>query len=165
MKQKVVIKKSKIANAGDGVYAQSLFRKGDRVCEYAGDIVDKEHTMDIYLMDRVRYLREIHPYARDLDEMHVIIGDRQLGLDPERCGVYVNDAGSLKDTSDASIAEYTATSVKCNVMPVPDADNKNIYYVATKRIKRGEEIYAHYGVHYWLLLNGVPAEKLLKMCF
>lgn len=157
MKQ-VKVKPSKINNAGKGVYAESLYRKGDRVCEYAGNIMDKKLTMDMYLMDRSRYLQEIHPYARDLDEKRVIIGDRSLEQCGFKAGVYVNDAGCLNKVDSNSIASYKSTEQKCNVKSVRYDDR--LYYVATKRIKRGEELYAHYGVHYWLLLNNVPAEQL-----
>lgn len=149
-------KQSNIPDAGAGLFAGTMFRKGDTVCEYAGTKMDKVETMDMYLDDQDTYLTDIHPYSRDLDESTVIIGDRSM----PRSGVFVNDGASLKFKTPTAIKQYISASKAKQNVHTNIIDGK-IYYVASKRIKKGEEIYAHYGPYYWLLLNGIPAEQLM----
>lgn len=154
---------SLIPKAGLGLFAKKIYRKGEIVCEYAGNHCEKSIMMELYLENIEEYLR-IHQYARDLDEDTVIIGDPELGkADLGKSGVYVNDGACLqpgKHDRDA-IQRYVRLSMKaCNVEPLVQGDK--LFYVASKRIKKGEEIYAHYGPHYWLLLGGVPADQLRK---
>lgn len=138
-----------------GLFARTTFRKGDTVCEYAGHKVRKMHNLQVYLDDRDFYLSEIHPYARDLNETTVIIGDRGI----PNSGVFVNDGACLTGRSVSDMQRYIRDSEqKANV--TTEIRDDQIYYVATKRIKKGEEVLTSYGVHYWLLLNGVPAEEL-----
>lgn len=167
-KSKIKIKKSDLDGANKGVFAKSLFHKGDVICEYAGDIKSKTYMADLYESNYNEYLK-LHKYARDLNSNTVVIGDHKLAEeDWIKSGVYVND-GACLDTSinyDSCleqhielISRYVCNSkMKQNVEPIV-RDGK-IYYIAIKRIKKEEELYTHYGKHYWLLLSGIGAEKL-----
>lgn len=149
------MRESGIKGAGTGLFSRTMFRKGDTVCEYAGRKVFKVHNMELYVNDRDFYLSEIHPYARNLSDDTVIVGDREI----PNSGVFVNDGARLTSKSSADIQRYVQESERrANVTTEVRGDQ--IFYVATKRIKKGEEILASYGVHYWLLLHGIPAEEL-----
>ncbi len=165
-KSKVKVQKSNLYDAEKGLFAKALFRKGDKVCEYAGEIKDKTDMADFYQYDQEGYMK-IHRYIRDLDNERVIIGDHELVKnDWMKSGVYVNDGACLDLTikydhdihQDIMSAYIDNSEMKQNVEAVTQDDK--VYYIATKRIKKGEEIYAHYGKHYWLLLSGISIEQL-----
>lgn len=165
---KIMIRKSSLDGANQGLFAKKVFHKGDRVCEYAGYIKTKTEMADLYQRNFEDYTKH-HKYVRDLDDDHVVVGSHLLAEnDMFKSGVYVNDGAclDLNITYNPSIhkeilAEYVKNSrAKQNVEAV--VEDGKIYYVALKRIKKGEEFYAHYGKHYWLLLSGISAEQLHK---
>lgn len=138
-----------------GLFSRTMFRKGDTVCKYAGRKVRKVHNVEMYVNDRDFYLSEIHPYARDLSDDMVIVGDREI----PNSGVFVNDGACLSSGSSQDIQRYVRESERrANV--ITEVRGDQIFYIATKRIKKGEEVLTSYGAHYWLLLQGVPAEEL-----
>jgi len=165
---KIMIHKSNLDDANQGLFAKKMFHKGERVCEYAGYIKDKTEMVDLYQRNFEEYTKH-HIYVRDLDIDRVIIGSHLLAEeDMFKSGVYVNDGACLDLTITYNpnihrdiIDDYVNNSrLKQNVEAIVEDDK--IYYVATKRIKKGEEFYAHYGKHYWLLLSGIPAEQLCE---
>jgi SET domain-containing protein len=167
-KSKVIVYNSNLDNANNGLFAKTIFHKGDIVCEYAGNIKNKTYMAELYISNYKEYLH-LHKYVRDLDNDRVIIGDHKLiDNDWMKSGVYVNDGACLDVSVNYNpvkdgklIATYIDNSkMKQNVEAITQDDK--IYYVATKRIKKGEEIYAHYGKHYWLLLSGIHAGQLCK---
>lgn len=167
-KSKVKIQTSNLDNAGMGLFAKAMFHKGEIVCEYAGEIKYKTQMGKLYESDYDEYLK-IHKFVRALDRDRVVVGDPKLINDDwMKSGVYVNDGACLDtsikydlDPNCKLIARYHELSMqRQNVEAYVNEDK--IYYVATKRIKKGDEIYTHYGKHYWLLLSGIPAHELNK---
>ena len=165
---KIMIRKSNLDGANQGLFAKKVFHKGDKVCEYVGYIKDKGEMADLYQRNFEEYTKH-HKYVRDLDDDHVVVGNHLLAEnDMFKSGVYVNDGAclDLTITYDPSIhkdmiAEYVDNSRdKQNVEAV--VEDGKIYYMATKRVKKGEEFYAQYGKHYWLLLSGISAERLYE---
>ena len=85
----LVKKKSNIRNAGNGLFANKIFRKGDNVAEYFGVPVTKDHIYKLYMNDPKHYMKEVHPFVRDIDDNRVIVGGMEKDL--FKCGVLVND--------------------------------------------------------------------------
>jgi len=167
-KNKLLIKDSIIEGAEKGLFAKKMFHKGDIVCEYAGEIKDKMEMVDFYQRDQESYTK-LHRFIRDFDEDYVIIGDPKLAaIDLMKSGVFVNDGACLDLTIKYDpnvhkelISNYiTQSKQKQNVEAV--VQDGKLYYIAIKRIKKGDEIYGHYGKHYWLLLSGIPVEQLYE---
>jgi len=126
------VKKSKIPNAGKGLFTTSVIRKGDLVVEYKGEKMTWAQCMKRYGKDisKARYLYYVSP-KNCIDAQ----------LTKEELARYANDAGGfsikkgLKNNS-----EYT------NVKGVP-------YIIATKKIKPGSEILVDYSGDYWEMMK------------
>lgn len=160
MSKKIIKKKSKISNAGNGMFAKKIFHRGDIVCEYFGMIVSKDTIYESYMRDKENYITKIHPYVRDLDDKRVIIGKENKDI--YKSGVLVNDGAMLKTDEIEDMKKYINESLsKANVEIVIKGDKA--LYLAKKRIKKGEECYAHYGLGYWLLGNGVDPKMIAIM--
>jgi len=152
---KIVISESTIAGAGRGLFAKKNISRGEIVCEYWGKSLSKDFTTSRYLDDPSNYLLHTHPYLRDLDESVVIMGEYDDNL--KHSGVLVNDGAKLDDIND--ISNYLERSKSmANVSAVKMKDK--LFYIASKRITKGNEIFASYGPGYWLLASGVSPERL-----
>ena len=161
MSRKLLKKKSKIQDAGNGLFAKKQFYKGDLVCEYNGLVVSKEQTYKAYQINKDNYLKKLHPYIRDLNKDSVIIGEEDK-KNLYKCGVLVNDASCLKTTEEKDIQNYVNNSLKNSNVDVILKDKK-LYYRAIKRIKKGQEILAHYSIGWWLMYQGVEAKMISIM--
>lgn len=161
MSKKLLKKKSNIKNAGNGLFAKKIFYKGDIVCEYAGQVMSKEETFESYQLDHNNYTKKIHPYVRDLSDTKVVVGKEYPG-NLYKSGVLVNDASILKTDEEKDMINYVKESLKKSNVDIFVKDNK-AYYKAIKKIRKGDEILAHYGIAYWLLYNGVDAQMIAIM--
>lgn len=151
-------KQSDISGAGNGLFAGQDIPKDTRICEYAGEILDKDEICDIYMVDPESYCAAIHPYVRDLDRDRVVVGIPNI--DMRRSGVLVNDAAKLcPPFSEDRVRDYREQSgAGANVYPV--VENGRIYYHASRDISKDEELYSSYGAGYWLLAHGIAASAL-----
>ena len=161
MSKKLFKKKSKIKNAGNGLFAKKIFYKGDLVCEYAGNIMTKEETFEQYQLDHNNYIKKIHPYIRDLSQTKVVVG-KEYPNNLYKCGVLINDGAKLKTSNDKDMENYVKESLKKSNVDIIIKDGK-AYYKAIKKIRKNDEILAHYGIAYWLLSNGVEAKMIAIM--
>lgn len=156
----LVKKKSNIRNAGNGLFANKIFRKGDNVAEYFGVPVTKDHIYKLYMNDPKHYMKEVHPFVRDIDDNRVIVGGMEKDL--FKCGVLVNDFAKLTSTKPTDIRKYIKDSTKNENVAIALGGEFPMYR-ALKRIKKGREFYAHYGVGYWLLSMGMPPDEISEM--
>ena len=119
----VKIKKSKLANAGRGLFVKNnhTFLEGDIICPYEGELVDYEAAISpTYRSD----------YVFEVKEDEWVIDAK----DTETLGKYANDPID----EDMYNADLIAN------------DNLTALLVATKRIAPGKEIYLEYGEFFWL---------------
>ena len=120
----VELKDSKIAGAGTGLFAKKKFKKDEFICWYFGVLVDKDLVENEYYDSD--YLLK-NPHHLDF----IIDAD-----DPLSCfGRYAND--SLGRKKNNSRFEFYV-------------DINTASLVATKDIKKGDEIYVDYGTDFWL---------------
>ena len=157
MSKNLVQKKSNIRNAGNGLFANKIFRKGDNVAEYFGVPVTKDHIYKLYNNDKNHYMKEIHPFIRDIDDTRVIVGGMDKNIN--KCGVLVNDFAKLTSTKPSDIKKYIRDSTKNENVAIALGGEFPVYR-ALKRIKKGKEFYAHYGWAYWLLSMGIPPNEI-----
>lgn len=152
--------KSKISNAGNGLFAKKIFYKGDIVCEYFGMLIGKEELYKSYNKDSDNYLKKIHPFTRNFDNTRIVIGTENKDLD--KCGVLINDAKRLMTDKMTDMQKYVTESMRFANVDIVVKDGK-MYYVALKRIKKNQEFYSHYGIGYWLLWNGIEPQMIAIM--
>ena len=118
----VAVRKSKIENAGKGLFAKKAMKKGDHICLYFGVLVFRDQIYNEYYESD--YLLE----HRDND----FIID---AADPKSCfGRYANDSLSM-DQSNCKFGFYKKPF--------------SGFLCATRAIRRGEELYVSYGKAYW----------------
>lgn len=161
MSKHLIKKKSKLRNAGNGLFANKTFRKGDNVADYFGVPITKDQVYKLYTNDKKHYMKEIHPFLRDVDDTRVVVGGEEEG-DLYKGGVLVNDAAKLTSIKITDIQKYIRESTKAENVAIA-LGGEFPTYRAIKRVKKGQEFYAHYGWGYWALAMGVPAEEISEM--
>ena len=73
-------------------------------------------------------------------------------------GVYVNDYDKLKNSTKKEMKRYAKTAQKCN-LEIADTLDFPIYF-SRRKIKKDEELFAHYSIGYWLLHLGTKVEDM-----
>jgi len=149
------IRKSNIKGAGNGVFALADIKKGDVVCYYKV-FVTKSH---------IEKLRDAS-FAWEKNGKFAIGDYRKAEEYSTNVGQFINDASSLRLT-DADFSElegvpyidsewyrsklegYYLASVAGSNVQMDDA----FIIHACKDIKKGDELYLHYGYKYWLNLS------------
>ena len=146
-----IVRKSNIPGAGRGVFAKRLIRKGDVVGFYDGIIYNKQQTL--------------FEKAKGSDKTYWIDASQWYGSGCALVGFeeVKNAGGYCQLLNDASNNWTVRPLNKYNVEPIDHkkymelngkekkvGDNPEVlYFQATKRIKKGEELYFNYGKAYW----------------
>lgn len=158
-KPKFCVGKSKIKNGGDGLFAKKHIPKGVPIVIYWGTKITDDEVYNVYMEDKKAY-QELNRWIRGTSNNFVVKGrkDKNLNLG----GIYVNDIASISCTpsevNELILRNYAQTIKKCNLKTVDTEDFP--IYVSTKRIKKGEEFYAHYGIGYWLAHIGCCPDEI-----
>jgi SET domain-containing protein len=121
----VSVKRSQLPRAGKGLFAKIDFAKGDRITEYAGP---RKKWKDVKEQDGY------NAYLLRLNRTTAI--DARPSKSPGR---YANDAaGLVRMRGLKNNAEYLTYGNRC-------------FIEATRKIKKGEEIFVSYGRAFWNL--------------
>ncbi len=121
------IKDSTISQAGKGLFASGtgiIFRKGDRICMYNGQLIDKEELLRRYHDDTAPYGIQLH---------------KKNGEDQYEDGALERGIGSL--------ANHSRIKSKINAR-LSISHNNRAQLIATKNIRGGKEIFVNYGDDY-----------------
>jgi hypothetical protein len=122
----LIVKKSKLPNAGKGLFTTKAIKKGQKVIEYKGEIINWKEYGKRVKENKDGYLFWINN-ERCIDAFPT----------PQYKARYANDAAGLsrmKGLRNNSV--YEVIDDKC-------------YIVATRDIKAGEEIFVDYTKEYW----------------
>lgn len=135
----VSVKKSTIPEAGNGLFADRIFFKGNIITEFDGEIIDREEARK----------REIECQAS-----HIIGLDYDTKLDGKFEPKYGKGGGSFaNDPMDSqSVNTKKVTIDKVLIKGCQRSGHKTLtrkFLVATKLIKSGDEIFVNYGSDYW----------------
>jgi uncharacterized protein len=116
-------------HVGMGLYAARSFKKGERVTEYAGELLNQEQYQKRYGDKLGKYVLELRPgeYIDARDESHSGVGR------------FVNDCRR----SDRERAACKGNNVHARTR------GKKAFLYATRNIKPGDEIFWGYGRVYW----------------
>lgn len=138
-----------------GVFALKDIKKGENVCVYFGDIINEDELYEKYKNNPniMKYIRKGNGFLVDASIVNKIDKVKLLGG-------YVNDISKPKSKSKKDLEHYNKTKFICNIEVVETNDFP--IYRARKDIKKGSELFVHYGVNYWLLDMGVKPEDLSK---
>ncbi len=158
---------------GRGVFATEDIAKGERTCFFAGldvsvrqrvtmvrhggdskeDAVGIKNASDVF-GHFCRPLSDCDMYAKHHRKRDVVrIGDPDFDSDAFGVGQYVND-GSMPRLDELDFATgfnrlkayLTDSEAKANVA----LDGPGYWFVASRPIERGEELFTHYGFEFWL---------------
>ncbi len=133
----LLVKKSKLPNAGKGLFTKRDIAKGSRIVEYKGKL---------RLWKDVKHLDGHNGYLMYITRNAVI--DAQPAV--KTFGRYANDAsGFVKVKGLKNNAEYVSEGSKC-------------YIEALRAIKKGEEIFVSYGKEFWKLQRKIHAAKVRR---
>lgn len=122
----LIVKKSQLPNAGKGLYTTSTIKKGEKVIEYKGEIIDWKEYEKRVADDKDGYLFFINK-KRCIDAYST----------PQHKARYANDAAGLSKVKGLkNNSKYEIFDEKC-------------FIVAEKNIAAGEEIFVTYTKEYW----------------
>lgn len=122
----LLVKKSQLPNAGKGLYTTTAIKKGTKIIEYLGEIIDWKEYEKRVERDEDGYLFFINK-KRCIDAWNT----------PEHKARYANDAAGLGRVKGLNNnANYEIEDDRC-------------YIVAKKDIAAGEEIFVNYTKEYW----------------
>ena len=153
--KKVEMKKSKIVPGQYGLFATRDIKANENVVIYFGDILTKDEFLAKYDANNkiMRYIKKGNDFW--VDGVYAYrTKNRNL------YGAFVNDVAQPKNRKRKAINKYIKTMKRCNLVSV-DTDDFPVY-VASRDIKKGEELTVHYGLGYWLLHMGVTTKELKK---
>ncbi len=157
---KPIVRPGKSGISGYGLFAKKHISKGRPVVVYYGDKMSDEEVYDLYMENREEY-REVSKNMRGTPNGFTIRGDK-TNENNNLLGVYVNDAGSITCKkgylTQKALFDYAKTLSDCNLKVVETEDYP--VYQSDKRIKKGEELLAHYGIGYWLSQVGCTPEEI-----
>jgi len=119
------VKESTITNAGKGLYTNVDIKRGELICEFTGKFISNE---------------EVETLLNDNKLLYLIYWDDDVTLDVENSDClakYANDAeGFMKINGLKNNSKIVFEDNRCFIM-------------ATKNIKKGQEIFVSYGKEYW----------------
>lgn len=122
----LLIKTSQLPNSGKGLFTSKAIKKGEKIIEYKGEIIDwKEYERRVELNE--------DGYLFFINKKHCIDAFKT----PQHKARFANDASGLGRVK----------GLKNNC--VYDIEKDKCFIVATKNIEAGEEIFVSYGKDYW----------------
>ncbi len=135
----LTIKKSKLPNAGKGLFTTTPIKKGELVLEYEGEIIDWKEYEKRVLEDKDGYLFYISK-KRCIDAYAT----------PQHKGRYANDATGLTRVKGlVNNCEYEIKKDRC-------------FVIAKKNIAANDEIFVSYTKEYWDCIRYNIKNKLYK---
>lgn len=122
----LIVEKSQLPGAGKGLFTTKFIKKGSKIIEYRGEIIDWKEYCKRVKEDKDGYLVYINR-KKCIDAYNT----------PQYKARYANDAeGLIRDKRFKNNAEYQIIDDK-------------VYIVATKDIQANEEIFVSYSKEYW----------------
>ena len=131
------LKKSGLPGSGKGVFTKTDIAKGTRIVEYKGKMVAWKD---------VKHEDGHNPYIFKLNARQALNGINYT----HTFGRYVNDARGF------SRVEGLRNNTDFEV------EGKRVFFVATRNIKKYQEILVDYGGNFWSLMKKIHKEKKSK---
>lgn len=126
--ENLIVKKSKIPNAGKGLFTKVDIERGTKIVEYLGRISTWADA---------DYQGGRNPYLFYVNKNHVIDG----ATDKKSLGRFVNDSKGLTDVP--------GLRNNCKF----EKDGLRVFIIAMKKIAAGSELLVGYGKEYWDIIK------------
>jgi hypothetical protein len=117
----LLVKKSSIPNAGDGLYALKEFKQGEFIADYKGEVLTKAQRNERYGHTQ----QDLAPYAFQASQNKII---------DSACHRYIGAYANSKPNHNNATFSVHQGKVKIK---------------ATKKIKVGDEVFLSYGASYF----------------
>jgi SET domain-containing protein len=122
----LILKKSRLPYAGKGLFTTKDIKKGSKIIEYRGEIIDWKEYCKRTKEDKDGYMAYVN-WKKCIDAYNT----------PQYKARYANDAeGLIRHKKYKNNAEYQIIDDK-------------VFIVATRDIEAGEEIFVSYSKDYW----------------
>ena len=141
---------------GLGVFAKRNILKGELVTMYPGDCLMitppslRSKRLRIPISGEKKFFDEKKMYTMGVDDLYAISGDPKEISNPAYLGHMINDYVACISPADSEV--YTTISkMFANVVstPAPKINPIMVGIIATKDIKKGEELFIFYSAAYW----------------
>jgi hypothetical protein len=147
----VEVKKSTIAQSGDGLFATEEFSTGERIAKYSGEILTEEEFNERYGEHELAAYTVPITITRNGTDYTFYIDAKNTKTD---LGRYSNDyRGSKRGKPNAEIVYDQGSDVweesQSGAEGRPVLKAVNVWLEATDNINEGEEIFIDYGEDYW----------------
>lgn len=156
---------SSIPGAGLGVFANRYIELGELITLFPGDALllwnkqvgDLRAGLGVMFGNHVkdRNADRVSSNAARLYELKIadsqsIVADASLAGEMAYIGHMINDGCILASRSNAARTTYSQSSADCRNAAFLDVRGCHYMVVATKAIRKGDEIFASYGEGYWM---------------
>lgn len=142
------IKTSTIPNAGLGIFTKKTYKSGDWITDYPGKYVKLNQYQK--LINKRDFNTLYYSIYNQLNGK-TLIGNSQFKSDTSQCGHLINDVSNItydEIFDNNKIKEYINSKKNTNVEFIISGDKVELF--ASKDIPKNQELFAHYGVMYWI---------------
>lgn len=161
----LILKPSLIPQAGLGLFTNKFIHPNTPVVLYHGKKLSQQEVYQLNQDLPEAEFKELNSRIRGTVHDYVILGPTQQQqstpqpTNPYHLGVYVNDISRIQidhkdQLTEQHLKDYVQTLKRCNLRVSDDPSSEYPVYYATRRIKKNEELYVHYGIGFWLLQLG-----------
>jgi len=143
----VVVKKSTIPGAGNGLFTTKVFQPGASVTEYDGVIIGRTEAVKLREKGEATHCRSLgYHLVIDGREIDVEKGDGGIGRGG---GAFANHGGS------ASINSHFVTRQQLEGVSRKGLQSLDrVFIVADRELAAGEEVMVSYGKGFWCMCPG-----------
>ena len=159
----VYLKESEIH--GQGCFAKHDIKCGELITLYPGDVIEitpnkdrhiDGHKTGVFPSERLyrKYgnitdkKHQNNDYAFMIDDVYKIFGDPIFNDNPNYMGHFINDKAKSDSTEDSDkiYEKISLEYANCQIYPI---ENLHVGILASKDIKKDEELFTTYGINYW----------------
>lgn len=141
---KVKVDQSSVLDAGMGLFVLEDIRKGSFVTEYGGPIIYFKEARSLQEDEKDTHLRSIIPLFSCYDGRVTSEYPLTWYVEHHLLGSFANDPYDTWYEANAKIKEFEVD----HMTPAGQPSSKRVFYVATKDITTGSEIFFDYGPGY-----------------
>jgi hypothetical protein len=145
------LKQSSINNAGNGIFTTNFIKKSSPVCYYAGkDEPKSSNVTDPYALEDPFVPGNVRIGFKHIEGSHgsgQILNDSCL-LDPSKLPLNENGIFTISSFNKLKDIYISCSKKKANVSFFQPGEKWTFY--ALRDIEAGEELFWHYGEHYWI---------------
>lgn len=149
----VVVRPSKIQNAGFGLFAARRFEPNDVITEYTGEVITKAKVAKLSEANDFLYVAQMPPFYID--------GFRYQNVSQLRggCGSMANDPRNPEENNCTLYTTAFKSDVLKKMYRTGIQTPKRLWLLATQSIQPGDEILYSYGKRYWHRFDAAPVAK------